>query len=104
MTHRGRSGDIDIVAQSDRRHQRRIAADLNAVADFGFIFLKSVIVTGDRAGADIGVAADGHIAQISQMIRLGAVAEFGFFGFDEIADMNVAAQDRCPDADGQTGQ
>src|SRR5687767_5408388 len=95
VTNRGCSGDIDIITQSDGRDQRRIATDLNAIADFAFIFLKSIIVAGDRASADIAIAAYRHITEISKMISLGAIAEPGFFSFHEIADMNVAAQVRA---------
>src|SRR5918995_3812453 len=92
MTNRGRSGDIDVITQRDRCDQGRIATDLNAVADFAGILLKSIIVAGDRASADIAITAYGHITEISKMIGLGAIADLGFFSFHEIADVNISAQ------------
>ena len=92
MTYRGCSGDIDVITQRDRRDQGRIATDLNAVADFSFILLESIVVASDRASSDIAITAYGDIAQISKMIGLGAIADPGLFCFDEIADVNIPAQ------------
>ena len=91
MAHRARGSDVNVVAQGDRRHQSGIAADLHAVADRRLIFLEAVVVARDRAGANVGVAADGHVAEIREMVGLGAIANLGFFRLDEIADVNVAA-------------
>ena len=62
MPHRAGSGDVDVIADCNRRHQSRIAADLDAISDRCFLLLKPVIVARDRAGTDVRIPADGDIA------------------------------------------
>src|ERR1700730_11087036 len=50
----------------------------------------AVVVDGDHAASNVGLAADHSVAQIAQVARLGAVAEPRFFGLDEIADAVMA--------------
>src|SRR3546814_18010573 len=61
-------------------------------ADLGAIFEIAVIVASDGAGADIGVRTDADIAEIAQVIGLGALADLGLFGFDEITNLCLFAQ------------
>ena len=64
--------DIGAVADLDRRDQRRIRADEGALADVGAVLGGAVVVAGDGAGADIGARADPGVADIAQMVGLGA--------------------------------
>src|SRR5260370_16763906 len=67
--HRART-DIGAVADLHRRHQRRIGADEGALADDGPVLAETVIVAGDGAGAEIGIAPDIAIANIGKIIDL----------------------------------
>ena len=60
------------LADRDRRHQRAVGADEGAGADHRLVLAEAVVVAGDGAGADIGARADFDIAQIGQVIGLGA--------------------------------
>src|SRR5712692_6520134 len=58
----GPVGDVSAVADGDRSNELGAAADENALTDGGLILLHAVVVAGDRAGANVGVAADGCVA------------------------------------------
>ena len=64
--------DIGAVADRDRRHQRRVGADEGARADVGLVLAEAVVIAGDGAGADVGPCADARVADIGQMVDLGA--------------------------------
>ena len=51
----------------------------------------AVVITRNSAGADVGLAADPGVADIGQMIGLGAVFEGSVFDLDEIADPGLGA-------------
>src|SRR5262249_16693752 len=53
--------------------------------------VEAVIVAGDGAGADVGPGADLGIAEIAQVIGLGAGVEPGILGLDEVADPGALA-------------
>ena len=53
------------------------------------VLLLAVVVAGDGAGADIRRVADLGVAQIGQVLALGAGAEAGLLQLDEIADARV---------------
>ena len=52
-----------------------VAADLDSVADRRLVFAETIVIAGDGAGTDVGFGADCSIANIGQMIRLGAASE-----------------------------
>ena len=68
---RARAGDR-AVADLHRRDQRGVRADERARADIGEMLVEAVIIAGDGARADIGARADARIAEIGQMVGLGA--------------------------------
>ena len=74
--------------------KRAVRADERARADVRPVFAEAVVIAGDRAGADIGLLANGRIADIGQVIGLGALAEVGLLHLDEIADLGVLAEPR----------
>src|SRR3546814_13799455 len=79
------SSDLRAVADADRRHQRGVAADEGAGADAGAVLQEAVVVAGDGAGADVGGRADRGIAEIGEVVRLGALAALGGLDLDEVA-------------------
>src|SRR5262245_13432008 len=95
VAHRACRGHVDIIGKSDRRDQRCIAAHLDTIADFRFVFVESVVVARNRAGADVGILADGSIAKIGEMVGLGSGPELRLLGLDEIADVNMGTQFRA---------
>ena len=50
--------DARTVANRDRSHERDVGTDEDMGADRGAVFGVTVVVTGDRPGADIGAGAD----------------------------------------------
>ena len=70
----------------------RIGADEDVVLDHRAVLAGAVVVAGDGAGAYVDVPADGGVADVSKMVRLGAVGHRAVLHFDEIADMNACAQ------------
>src|ERR1700691_935559 len=87
---RGARADVDVVADLDRRNQLRVASDHAAAADPREMLVVAVIVDGDDAASDVGLAPDRGVAKVAQMARLGALAEPRLLGLDEIADTVMA--------------
>src|SRR5690606_36529449 len=83
--------DHGAVADGHRRDQRRVRADEGAGADVGTVFGKAVVVAHDRAGADVGLGADPRVAEVGQVIGLGARLERRVLDLDEIADLGPGA-------------
>lgn len=57
--------DVHIAADFDRRDELRIASDHASVADFREMLLVAVIVHRDDAASDVGVGADGGVAEVA---------------------------------------
>jgi len=57
-------------------------------------FVRAVVVAGDGAGADVDLLADGGIAEIGEVVGLGAAPEFRLLHLDEIADVHVLVEPR----------
>ena len=53
------------------------------------MLLLAVVIAGDGARADIGSGADLRVAQIGQMLALGARAEPRILELDEISDARI---------------
>ena len=71
------TGSRHVRAPADlyRRHQRRIAADEDAVSDYRAVLVHAVVIAGNGAGADVHAGPDFRVAEISQMLGLRAFAE-----------------------------
>ena len=54
-------------------------------------FGSAVVIAGDSARADVGVAADGGIAEIAEVRGLRSFVQNGVFHFDEAANMRASA-------------
>src|SRR5437868_10907546 len=52
----GTGTDRRAVAHRERRHQRRVRTDEDVIADHRAMFVGTVVVTGNGARADVGVA------------------------------------------------
>src|SRR5215472_8317519 len=83
-------GHVRAVADPYRRDQSRIAADEDLIPDRGGLFVKAIVIAGDRARADIGLAAQLGVPQIGQVQGLGALADHAFLHFHKIADARAA--------------
>ena len=75
-----------------RRDERGIAADEHLITDGRRIFVEAVVVTGNRACADVALAPDLRVAQVGEVHSLGAFADGAFLQFDKIADTRVRLQ------------
>ena len=53
--------------------------------------MDAVVVAGDGAGADVDALADDGVAEVAEVVGLGAFADGGFLGFDEVADVGSFA-------------
>src|SRR5262249_36885144 len=91
----GAGRDVGVVADRDRRDQLAVAADLHAVADHRAVLAEAVVVAGDRARTDVAVAADGRVADVREVVRLGAGADLRLLHLDEVADVDALVQDRA---------
>src|SRR5258705_9194469 len=93
-------GDVRPITDFHRCDQHRIAADKNAIADPGLMFIYAIVVAGDGTRADVGLRSEPGIANIRKMWNFAAFADHCFFGFNEISDartgfqMRAAAQSR----------
>ena len=68
------------------------------------MLVEAVVVAGDGAGADIGAGADLGVADIGQMIDLGAGVDQRRLGLDEVADLARRRRARCRAAAARRGR
>ena len=59
------------------------------------MLVRAVVVRGDRAGAEVDALAERRVADVGEVVGLGAVAERGVLDLDEVADVDVAAERRA---------
>src|SRR5437016_2867825 len=89
----GRGGaDVGAARDAHRRHQRRVRADEAVVLDHRAVLCRAVVVAGDGARADVDGVADLGVANVREMVRLGAGAEAARLDLDEVADMDLPRQ------------
>ena len=84
-----------MIADSHRSHEDRIAADENAFANVGGIFLEAVVVASDRACTDVGFGTDLGVAEISKVGDLRASADNGFRDSPSIAAAKRPSSNDC---------
>src|ERR1019366_1122074 len=111
----GRS-DVSAIADADGCDQNGVTADEGVGADDGAVLVHAIVVAGDGAGADVGALADLGIAQVGEVIGLGAASQLDFLGLHKIADVRlgadlaawaesrVGAEDGCLPDDGLFGE
>ena len=73
-------------------------------ADDRAMLAVAVVVHGDRAGADVAARPDVGIAQIGQMVGLGAAPHARGLELDEVADMRARRPRPSPAGYGRTGR
>ncbi|MNY39387.1 hypothetical protein D3C86_1740690 [compost metagenome] len=59
------------------------------------MFEEAVVVTEDCARADVGFRADMAVAEVGQMVGLGARVHADVLDLDEVADLDALAQVRA---------
>src|SRR5690606_16454875 len=67
----------------------------------GAVLVHTVVVHGHRRGTDVGVLADGRVADVGEVRDLAALADLGVLRLDERADLALAPQ---PGAGPQVGE
>ena len=82
-------------ADLDRRDQDAVAADVRVGADRRAVLVRAVVVGGDAAGAEVDALADVAVAEVGEVVGLGAVAERRVLDLDEVADVHVGAERRA---------
>lgn len=75
------------VANGDWRYQHVAGTDAYLVADDSTVFIDAVVVASDGAGTDIGLFANGGIAQIGKVVSFAAIANGAVFDFNKVADV-----------------
>ena len=80
------------LANLDRRDELDTGTDKRAVADAGTVLVNSVVITGDRACADVDVCADIGVADVRQVIDLTAGGNLALLDLDKISDLDVGGQ------------
>lgn len=78
--------DISALPDSGRRHQRGVGADEGVLADRAAILGTAVVIAGDRAGVDEGVA------DTAQLLGLGTGFDNRLPDLDEVADARAGAE------------
>src|SRR5262245_25778886 len=86
--------DVGAIADLEGRHQRGVGADKGAGAHVGEVLLEAVVVAEDGAGADVGTLADPAVADVGEMIGLGARLQARVLHLDEVADVDLRANVR----------
>src|SRR5690606_19289524 len=80
------------VAHLARRHEHGAAADEGVVADHGAVLVLAVVVGGDRAGADVRLAADAGVAAVTEVLGLRAGTDPALLHLDEVADLGTVLE------------
>src|SRR6266853_6321434 len=82
-------------AYAHRRDELGVRADENVVLDDGAVLVRSVVVAHDRAGADVDVSAHLAVADVGEVIRLGACAYATRLDLHEVADVHALGEARA---------
>ena len=61
----GAGANVSPICHADRRHQGRIAANEDFIANKCLVFVHAIVVAGDRPRADVCAVPNLRIAQIS---------------------------------------
>src|SRR5882762_3075411 len=85
---RGSCAECRAPAYAHRRDELGVRADENVVLYDGAVFVRSVVVAHDRAGADVHVAADLAVADVGEVIGLGTCAYTTRLHLHEVADVH----------------
>src|SRR5664279_1320140 len=86
--------DIGALADPDRRDERAVRADERACANVGLVLAIAIIIAGDRACSYVGARANVSIADIGQVIDLGAFIDIRSLQLYEVPDLGLRANPR----------
>src|SRR5581483_1385524 len=96
---RGPGAQRRAAADAHRRDELGVRADEDVVLDDRAVLVGAVVVAGDGAGADVDVPADLAVADVGEMVGLGARADAARLHLDEVADVHVPGEHGAgPDA------
>src|SRR5260370_22644978 len=85
-------GDVRAVADADRSDQHRIAANEDAFANIGRVFLESIVVACDGRRSDVAFWAHLSVAQVGQVRYFRTFADDRLFCFDKVSDTRASLQ------------
>src|SRR5947208_10738123 len=89
----GRAGaDIGAARDAHRRHQRRVRADEAVVLDHRAVLRRAVVVASDGSSTHVHAATDLGVADVREVVGLGAGAEAARLDLDEVSNMHVLRQ------------
>src|SRR4051794_5035372 len=83
---------VGAVADFYRCDQHRVNADPDVAADRSPVLAETVVVGGDRAGAEVAAGADLGVADVGEMRDLGALPDLRVLYLDEGADLGVRSE------------
>ena len=89
LAYRGAGGDGGAGVDGEGGDEFGVGADEYVITDDGFVLLNAVVVTGNGAGADVDPCSDLAVADVAEMVGLGALAQGRLFYFDKITDMHI---------------
>jgi len=58
------------------------------------VFVRTVVITRDRAGADVDARPNLGIADVGQVVYLAAISDRALLDLDEIAELDAVRQRR----------
>src|SRR5437870_1435012 len=71
----GARSDVGALANGDGRHQARVGPDEGVVVDPRLVLGDSVVVAGDRPGADVDVLTDRGVSDVGKVRHLRPTAD-----------------------------
>ncbi len=80
-----------IVAHGEGRDKVAVAPDETIVAHHRAVLCFAVVVDKNHAATDVGVAADGSVADVGKVAGFYAVAEGAVFDLDKVAHAAIVA-------------
>ena len=83
------------IAKAHGRYERAVGADEHVFAQHRAELVRTVVVAGDGAGADVGPGADIRIAQIGQVSGFRALTQLRVLHLDEVADVRLGTEHRA---------
>src|SRR5690606_16300805 len=92
LADRRAGADVRATRNADRCDERRVRSDEAFVLDYGAMLGRAVVVARDRPGPDVHASAHLGIADIGEMVRLGAGPETARLDLDEVADVDAFAE------------
>ena len=90
----GAGGDVGPGTDLDGGDEGGVGADEGSVADGGGVLEGAVVVAGNGSGTDVDACADDGVAEVGEVVGLGAFADGDLFGLAKVADVGLLADAR----------